>query len=171
MIMAQAQSLFRVASTKESNAAHIMQTLNEILCLRNKSNMFITFFIGVLDLPTGRLSYCNAGHDKPVIVGKGQLDANPHLPLGVFDDVSFSQQEMMLEPGTMLFLYTDGLTEAMNVRREQFGLKRVQETVVENDSCEALVTHVTKAVHDFAEGAEQSDDLTLLAIRYQNKGA
>ena len=71
----------------------------------------------------------------------------------------------------MLFLYTDGLTEAMNVRREQFGLKRVQETVVENDSCEALVTHVTKAVHDFAEGAEQSDDLTLLAIRYQNKGA
>jgi sigma-B regulation protein RsbU (phosphoserine phosphatase) len=73
-----------------------MQTLNEILCLRNKSNMFITFFIGVLDLPTGRLSYCNAGHDKPVIVGKGQLDANPHLPLGVFDDVSYSQQEMGL---------------------------------------------------------------------------
>ena len=171
MIMAQVQSLFRVASTKESNAAHIMQALNEIMCLRNKSNMFITFFIGVLDLSTGRLSYCNAGHDKPVIVGKGQLDANPHLPLGVFDDVSYNQQEMLLQPSTMLFLYTDGLTEAMNGRREQFGLKRVWETLVEKDNCEALVAHVTKAVHDFAEGAEQSDDLTLLAIRYQDKEA
>lgn len=171
MIMAQAQSLFRVASTKESNAANVMQMLNEIMCLRNRSNMFITFFIGVLDLSTGRLSYCNAGHDKPVIVGKGPLDANPHLPLGVFDDVNFSQQEMMLEPGTTLFLYTDGLTEAMNERREQFGMKRVLETLVEKESCEALVTHVTKTVQDFAGEAEQSDDLTLLAIRYQDKGA
>ena len=102
-----ARELFRSLMSKGNNPAHIMVSLNEVFCHHNESNMFITFFVGVLDLPTGRLRYCNAGHDRPIIVGQGSLEANPHLPLGVFDDVKYETQETQLENGTTLFLYTD----------------------------------------------------------------
>jgi hypothetical protein len=107
MVMAQVLSLFRSLMSRGNNPAHIMVSLNEVFCHHNESNMFITFFVGVLDLPTGRLRYCNAGHDLPIIVGQGSLDGNPHLPLGVFDDVKYETQETQLENGTTLFLYTD----------------------------------------------------------------
>ncbi len=169
IIMARAQSLFRSIAMKGSNPSHIMRILNNLLCQNNESNMFITFFIGVLDLPTGRLRYCNAGHDCPVLVGQGSIDAKPHLPLGVFDNVRYDMQELQLKSGTMLFLYTDGLTEAQNAAHKQFGLQRVLESLKETDSCEALITYMTNNVHRFVENAVQSDDLTMLAIRYQRQ--
>ena len=135
MVMAQVLSLFRSLMSKGNNPAHIMVSLNEVFCHHNESNMFITFFVGVLDLPTGRLRYCNAGHDRPIIVGQDSLDVNPHLPLGVFDDVKYETQETQLEDGTTLFLYTDGLTEAMNKQHEMFRLKRVMETLVDGNAC------------------------------------
>ena len=166
MVMAQVLSLFRSLMSRGNNPAHIMVSLNEVFCHHNESNMFITFFVGVLDLPTGRLRYCNAGHDRPVIVGQDSLDVNPHLPLGVFDDVKYETQETQLEDGTTLFLYTDGLTEAMNKQHEMFRLKRVMETLVEKESCQMLVEHMQETVKTFVQGAEQSDDMTMLAIRY-----
>lgn len=166
MVMAQVLSLFRSLMSRGNNPAHIMVSLNEVFCHHNESNMFITFFVGVLDLPTGRLRYCNAGHDRPIIVGQDSLDVNPHLPLGVFDDVKFETQETQLENGTTLFLYTDGLTEAMNKQHEMFRLKRVMETLVEKESCQMLVEHMQETVKTFVQGAEQSDDMTMLAIRY-----
>ena len=166
MVMAQVLSLFRSLMSRGNNPAHIMVSLNEVFCHHNESNMFITFFVGVLDLPTGRLRYCNAGHDRPIIVGQGSLEANPHLPLGVFDDVKYETQETQLENGTTLFLYTDGLTEAMNKQHEMFRLERVMETLVEKESCQALVEHMQETVNTFVQGAEQSDDMTMLAIRY-----
>lgn len=166
MVMAQVLSLFRSLMSKGNNPAHIMVSLNEVFCHHNESNMFITFFVGVLDLPTGRLRYCNAGHDRPIIVGQDSLDVNPHLPLGVFDDVKYETQETQLEDGTTLFLYTDGLTEAMNKQHEMFRLKRVMETLVEKESCQMLVEHMQETVKTFVQGAEQSDDMTMLAIRY-----
>ena len=167
IIMAQTHALFRVSTMKVNNPAHILQTLNELLCQNNESNMFVTFFIGVLDLPTGRLRYCNAGHDRPVLVGKGSIDAPPHLPLGVFRDTKYDQQEMQLASGDMLFLYTDGLTEAKNAAHQQFGLQRVLEALTPHDSCEELIAHMRETVQRYVEKAEQSDDLTMLAIRYQ----
>ena len=166
MVMAQVLSLFRSLMSRGNNPAHIMVSLNEVFCHHNESNMFITFFVGVLDLPTGRLRYCNAGHDRPIIVGQDSLDVNPHLPLGVFDDVKYETQETQLENGTTLFLYTDGLTEAMNKQHEMFRLERVMETLVEKESCQALVEHMQETVNTFVQGAEQSDDMTMLAIRY-----
>lgn len=166
MVMAQVLSLFRSLMSRGNNPAHIMVSLNEVFCHHNESNMFITFFVGVLDLPTGRLRYCNAGHDRPIIVGQDSLDVNPHLPLGVFDDVKYETQETQLEDGTTLFLYTDGLTEAMNKQHEMFRLKRVMETLVEKESCQMLVEHMQETVKTFVQGAEQSDDMTMLAIRY-----
>ena len=166
MVMAQAHSLFRMASAGDSRPDHVVQSMNDVLCQNNESSMFITFFLGVLDLPTGRLHYCNAGHDRPVLVGRGRLDANPHLPLGVFTDVKYTMQTIQLDSGTTLFLYTDGLTEAKNAERNQFGLSRVMETLAAGDDCQSLITKMTDAVHRFVEDAEQSDDLTMLAIRY-----
>jgi sigma-B regulation protein RsbU (phosphoserine phosphatase) len=131
-------------------------------------------FIGVLDLPTGHLRYCNAGHDAPFIIVNCQLsivNCNPNLPVGVFDDVKYDMQDIHLQPESSIFLYTDGLTEAMNSQHKQFGLKRL-ETVL--GSCtdfqpKDIMGKVTEAVHGFVKGAEQSDDLTMLAIRYTPK--
>ena len=173
LVMAVAHTLFRSISAHESNPARIMQALNETSCQRNEQNMFVTMFIGVLDLPTGRLRYCNAGHDKPFVIGEEtkQLPAKPHLPLGVMDNMVYTTQETVLLSGESLFLYTDGLTEAMNEGHEQFGLKRVEKGLrdcigKESNTSEKLIRTMTNRVNGFVDGAEQSDDLTMLAIHY-----
>ncbi len=173
LVMAVAHTLFRSISAYESNPARIMQALNETSCQRNEQNMFVTMFIGVLDLPTGRLRYCNAGHDKPFVIGEEtkQLPAKPHLPLGVMDNMVYTTQETVLLSGESLFLYTDGLTEAMNEGHEQFGLKRVEKGLrdciwKESNTSEKLIRTMTNRVNGFVDGAEQSDDLTMLAIHY-----
>ena len=173
LVMAVVQALFHASCEHESHPGRIMQTINQSLCRNNERNMFVTFFIGVLDLPTGRIRYCNAGHDAPVMANKGAtlLPVKPNLPLGVMADFKYEQQELELPAGTMLFLYTDGLTEAMNSFHEQFGQQRMlsilsalntRDFEKSMDVLEAMKTEV----HHFAEGAEQSDDLTMLAISY-----
>ena len=174
ILMAVTHALFRSASAHESNPARIMQTINETACQGNKTNMFVTMFIGVLDLPTGRLRYCDAGHDAPAIMENGKwsiTDVIAHLPIGVFDDVKYDVQEKILQPNSIIFLYTDGLTEAKNAEHKQFGLKRIEAVL---DECtdkqpKEVLEKVTKAVDSFVKNAEQSDDLTMLAIRYTPK--
>ena len=154
-----------------------MQAINESACQGNDSNMFITFFIGVLDLPTGRLHYCDGGHDRPLILGMtGQegavvsLECDPHLPVGVWPETKFSAQEILLPPGSTLFLYTDGLTEAKDIAHKQFGLERIKTTLTrcaqEQLSPQELLPVISQAVRQFVGEAEQSDDLAMLAIRY-----
>ena len=174
MVMGVVHSLFRAFSAHENNPAHIMQAINEVSCQGNDSNIFVTLFLGVLDLPTGLLRYCDAGHDAPMMLADGQcsmIDVNPHLPVGVFDDVKYGIQETKLEPNITLFLYTDGLTEAKNIERKQFGIKRVEEVLAANSGLhpEQLLESVRMSVHEFVGDAEQSDDLTMLAIRYTPK--
>ena len=174
MVMGVIHSLFRTFSARENNPARIMQAINETSCQGNDSGIFVTMFIGVLDLPTGHLRYCNAGHDAPFIIVNCQLsiiNCNPNLPVGVFDDVKYDMQDIHLQPESTIFLYTDGLTEAMNSQHKQFGLKRVETAL---GSCTDLqpkdiLGKVTEAVHGFVKDAEQSDDLTMLAIRYTPK--
>lgn len=174
MVMAVTHSLFRSASAHENNPARMMQVINETSCHGNEANMFVTLFIGVLDLPTGRLHFCNAGHDKPIIVNSQQstvstLDAKPNLPVGVFTDVKYVEHEHLLTTGSTLFLYTDGLTEARNVQRQFFGLERVKEvlcSVASESKSQVLLQTMTDAVNQFVEDAEQSDDLTMLVIHY-----
>ncbi|MBR3079835.1 MAG: SpoIIE family protein phosphatase [Prevotella sp.] len=173
MLMAGTRSLFRAFSTHENNPALIMHRINESACQGNDTNMFSTLFIGVLDLPTGHLHYCDAGHDAPIIIshtGLQTLECNPHLPVGIFDDVKYNVQETFLAGGSTLFLYTDGLTEAMNAGHKQFGLQRIndvlKECVERQSSPKDILEDMTKAVHLFVKGAEQSDDMTLLAIHY-----
>ncbi|MBP5713639.1 MAG: SpoIIE family protein phosphatase [Prevotella sp.] len=173
MLMAVVHSLFRSASVHETNPSRIMQHLNEMSCEGNESNMFVTLFLGVLDLPTGHLRYCNAGHDKPLLVGDTvmELPAKANLPIGLFTDIRYEIQEYQLEPMTTIFLYTDGLTEAKNNLHKLFGQARVKETLSSGKTLtpQALVEQMKEEVHRFMEDAQQSDDLTMLAIRYTPK--
>ena len=174
LVMAVTHSLFLSISSHESNPARIIQSINESLCRGNESNMFVTFFIGVLDLPTGIMRYCNAGHNPPLIV-KGDLveplPAKANLPMGVIDDKDYILQQETIDPETLILLYTDGLTEAKNMKHKQFGIDRTLKVVKECHEATAtqLIETVTKKVHAFVGDAEPSDDLTLLAIRYTPK--
>ena len=182
MLMAVTHSLFRSASTHETNPARIMTTMNEASAAGNENNMFVTLFIGVLDLPTGKLRYCNAGHDKPIKLEVESLKSKvesqlveslpckANLPVGAFLDTKYAMEETTLEAGSMLFLYTDGLTEAKNKLHKQFGLERVKERLkVKGERMkdpQAVIDTMNEAVHAFVGEEVQSDDLAMLAIRY-----
>jgi sigma-B regulation protein RsbU (phosphoserine phosphatase) len=174
MLMAVTHGLFRSASAHDDNPAHIMEVINEVSCQRNESNMFVTMFVGVLDLPTGHLCYCDAGHDAPFLIVNSQLsilNCTPHLPVGVFDDTKYTVQELSIETDSTIFLYTDGLTEAMNAEHQQFGVERIQAVL---DTCadyapKEILEKITQSVDGFVKHAEQSDDLTMLAIKYIKK--
>ena len=173
LVMAAGYTLYRSLAGHESNPSRIMQALNEAVAENNETNMFVTMFIGVLDLPTGRLRYCNAGHEKTFIIGQEikVLPAKAHLPLGAMEDMIYTTQEVKLAPGDMIFLYTDGLTEAMNMKHELFGIKRIEKVLGTYEkqngiATETLINKISKEVSAFVGDAEQSDDLTLLAIQY-----
>ena len=128
-----------------------------------------TLFVGALDLATGRLSYCNGGHNAPYIQSDS-LPVEPNLPVGAFPDWEFVEQETVMSPGSTIFLYTDGLTEAENATHDQFGEDRMTAILdaqtKQDASPETLISAMTDAVHQFVGDTEQSDDLTMLAIKY-----
>ena len=172
MLMAVTHSLFRAATAHESDPGIIVRNINETICQDNDADMFVTLFVGVLDLPSGRLRYCNAGHDSPLLYDTrlSTLDCFPNLPVGVISDMKYSTQECTFESPTTLFLYTDGLTEAMDADNEQFGSERVNRLL---ESCgergmtpRQILDSVLEGVHSFVLDADQSDDLTMLALHY-----
>ena len=184
LVMAVTQSLFRTLSAHEANAARIMDLMNESMSNSNESMMFVTLFLGVLDLPTGRLRYCNAGHNAPLIIENGSTAAAPNaptqnvhalpvvsnVPLGIMANHKFEGQETVIKPHSVIFLYTDGLTEAEDANLKQFGKQRMQilaEAYQQNEGVQELVNKMTSAVKEFVGGAEQSDDLTMLAVDYK----
>ena len=174
LVMAVVHSHFRSFSRFESNPAHIMRAINEMASEGNQTNMFVTLFIGVLDLPTGRLRYCNAGHDAPLLINDDvtTLPVDANMPIGVFDDIKYAQQQLQLSSGTTLFLYTDGLTEAFDTQHDMFGMQRVIDTARsihgKGGFTPAQFTRtMLDTVHGFTSGAEQSDDLTMLTLQYR----
>ena len=169
LVMAVTRTLFRTISFKEAQPERIMFDINNAMADNNESNMFVTLFLGVLDLPTGKLRYCNAGHNAPLFIGKsvGVLPCKANIPLGVTADWKFSQQETSLDMNTCMFLYTDGLTEAENLAHEQFTEERMTSVACESSRHpQLLIEQMISAVHQFVGKAEQSDDLTMLAIQY-----
>lgn len=175
LFMAVTRSLFRNISAHVAAPERISFTLNNALCENNETNMFVTLFTGVLDLATGHLRYCNAGHNAPLLVGRGvsEISCQPNLPLGIMAEFQFEAQEIDLDPATTIFLFTDGLNEAENAHHEQFGDERIAEVanrlLAKGEHQPINITYeMYQAVHDFVNGAEQSDDLTMLAIQYRN---
>ena len=173
LVMAVTRSLFRNIASHTAEPGRITDALNNAISDNNESNMFVTLFVGALDLPTGRLRYSNAGHDAPIILGQDQLTILPcdsNLPIGVLTDWKFTQQEIILKPQTTIFLYTDGLTEAENIHHEQFKEERIIEVAKQaSHQPKAFIEEMTKAVQQFVSEAEQSDDMTMLSIQYTHE--
>ena len=169
LVMATTLCQFRIAASHVDNVAKITAYINKNTCEGNDTCIFVTFFMGVLDFSTGRLQYCNAGHNKPFVVGDDiiELPAKPGLPLGIEETAPYEVRQYDMQAGTMLFLYTDGLTEAMNGQREQFGSQRLTDQLKNGNDSQAQIEKMTQAVHQFVGDAPQSDDLTMLAIRYE----
>jgi len=171
LVMAILRTVFRNASAMESLPHHLLTTINNSLFGCNPDDLFVTFFAGVLDLPSGRLRYSNAGHEAPVILtpdGKEILPCDSNIPLGVMNGWKYTLQETQITPGTTLFLFTDGLTEAMNLDEKCFGRKRMLDKLVYADTHDTIERMVA-AVKDYVGSAVQSDDLTMLSIRYSRQ--
>ena len=173
LFMAVTRATFRTVSAHETMPSRIVTTMNKTIVDMNKEQLFVTLFVGVLDLPTGLLHYCNAGHDAPLLVGAGvgELPCESNIPIGIFPDWDFVPQEAQIYTGTTIFLFTDGLTEAMNADYEEFQMDRINEVAVrvlsqQQHEPQQLISQMTDAVHAFVADAEQSDDLTMMAIQY-----
>ena len=175
LVMAVCRSLFRIISFHISEVNQIVDQINEAMTDQNDSNMFVTLFVGAMDLATGRLVYCNAGHDAPLIIDCkenrfNELPCESNLPVGVVPGWDFKKQEIDIPAGTMLFLFTDGLTEAEDDTHQLFDESRIHEVVRQSFGetelmPQSLIKCMDDAVHAFVGDAEQSDDLTMLAIK------
>jgi sigma-B regulation protein RsbU (phosphoserine phosphatase) len=173
LFMAVTRSTFRTVSAHESMPDRIVTTMNRTIADMNKTHMFVTLFVGVLDLPTGRMYYCNAGHDAPLLVGAGVgvLTCDANIPVGFLPSWKYTLQEAHIFTGTTILLFTDGLTEAMDGANNQFQMERVNEVAAraladQQQGPHELIGRMTEAVHEFVGDAEQSDDLTMMAIQY-----
>ena len=172
LVMTVISSMFRTLTATEDNPARVVSSLNDTISSRNESLMFVTLFVGVLDLASGELQYSNAGHNAPVVITDGKprmLDVDSNVAVGIVQDWDFSLQELHLAPGSMLFLYTDGLTEAARSDGQMFREERVLETLSASEgagtSAAQRIGHMTEAVEAFVGDSEQSDDLTMLALQ------
>lgn len=165
LVMSVTRSLFRAISARETNPAKIVTMMNDSMSENNENNMFVTFFLGILDLPSGVLHYCNAGHNPPM-VNNSKLPVEPNVPLGVVPDMVFQEQVTRLNYQDTLFLYTDGLTEAENAQSDQFGEKRMEQVLANKSSAQSMLEAMQKAVDKFVSNAPQSDDLTMLVLNY-----
>ena len=171
LVIAVTRSLFRATSAHETSPHRIVKAMNDTMSESNDSGMFVTFFCGVLDLGTGHLYYCNAGHNPPLILTDGirLLPVQSNIVLGILYDYEFGEQEIQLDYDNSLLLYTDGLTEAENMQHQQFGLEQVESVLHSRRSSQGHLEALQKAVTEFVGEAPQSDDLTMLFIRYLPK--
>lgn len=173
LFMMVSSALIRNAAVGEYSPAKVLTTVNHQLCTRNPEEMFVTVWMGVLEVSTGRLTAANAGHEYPILKRPGmsfELFKDRHgLVLGAMDGVRYREYEIQMEPGTKLFVYTDGLSEATNGSTVQFGTDRTIDVLRgrEDGSPEELVRAVLDAVETFVADAPQFDDLTMLCVEYR----
>ncbi len=174
LFMAMARTAFRMAALASNESiASIMGRLNDFLCESNHSQMFVTVFAGILDLRDGSIEYADGGHEPPYVVkaqgGATMIEKVGGLALGFIPGYEFRAGKIQLEPGDSLLLYTDGITEAMDVDHHLFGAERIQEILdraAPGVSCQALSKVLLGGVAAFVGGAHQSDDITLLVLKY-----
>ena len=172
LVMAVTRSLFRNISAYTQQPDQIAVALNDALSSNNDMGMFVTLFLGVLDLASGHLSYSNAGHNPPLLLAGDDvsvISCDANLPAGVMSGHQFTEQHLQLKSGDSVFLYTDGLNEAENASQQQFGMERVMQLAkVTVNQPLPLIEAMMSSVQLFVGDAEQSDDLTMLAIQYIN---
>ena len=172
MFMMNSKVMLQNLAGSGKGPAEILRRANESLCRNNETEMFVTVWLGVLDLKTGKITAANAGHEYPAIQHSGsgyELYIDKHgFVLGGMEGVKYSEYELELGPSDSLFLYTDGVPEATNSKEEMFGTDRMLAALNSDPdaSPEQILAGVRSAVDDFVEDYEQFDDLTMLCIRY-----
>jgi len=150
----------------------VFEAVNNLLCENNDADMFVTAFLGYLDIPGGKVTYVNAGHNQPLIKRAGErfkkLESKPEFVLAGMEDVQYSQHEIELKTGDMLFLYTDGITEAVNKESKLFTDRRLLKSVnnVSDIYLKEFTESIKQEIDNFADGTEQADDITMLVLRY-----
>lgn len=172
LFMAVTRTLLRAAADRQGSPADFLCSLNKSLVDNNDSCMFVTFFVGVLDLRTGEIRYANAGHNPPVLIRRNgdvaELDVDPSLPVGASEEAAFAEAAVRLEEGDKLFLYTDGVTEAANGATEFYSVERLLETLAKNSlhPPEPLIQAVERDLAAHVAGSAPWDDITMLSIVY-----
>ena len=168
LFMAVVRNLFRVVASEGQSPEEIARRINDTVSEDNEQLMFITMFIGMADLKTGELSFCNCGHNPPVLLGgkPGFMECEPNVPLGIAPGFTFKGQSIKDFRGTPILLYTDGLNEAENSAHEELGNDRLIQSLSENpyENAQATIDILLDTVAAHVGDAEQSDDLTLLCI-------
>lgn len=171
LMMAITITLLRAKAKTIDNPADIVFSMNQDLSENNENMMFVTMFLGILNLKTRELKFCNAGHNYPyVLKNNGTLNTIEEThgtPLGIYYDQNYKSGVSILEKGDNLIVYTDGVSEAMNIDGEQYGENRLEdiiETNCKNKTPEKSLEYIMNDVAVFTNGAEQSDDITLLSV-------
>jgi len=172
LFMAVTRTLLRSVADKSKNTAEIVQSINKTLSFNNESNMFVTFFLGILDVGTGQLNYCNAGHNPPVLIKNNKevnyFEITKAIPVGLFEDFSYIEETIQIQTGDQVFLYTDGLTEAEDIDNKLFGDEHLLEFLRKNVILDPklLIEKTIGEVAVHVNGHIQSDDLTMLSITF-----
>ena len=173
LFMAITRSLFRTLSQQVLSPAKIVTDMNNSISDNNDTNMFVTLIVGILDLKTGKLKLCNAGHNPPILIRPdGQvsfLEFKTQIFVGVIEEYAYTEDETTLDKGSKLFLYTDGVTEAENTDKELYGDEKLLETLSDyaTSDVRTTVNAIVKSIATHVEEAEASDDLTILLIQYE----
>lgn len=172
LFMAQVTRLFRTLANQQLSPSDICTHMNDALSGdENPTNMFVTLFVGMVDLTSGHLSFCNAGHNPPVIGGGEHhgdfLEMKPNFPIGVLPGLEFEGEEIESIKGRALFIYTDGLNEAENREHEQFGDERLIDILRNThfDSARQVIETLAAEVERHRDGADPNDDLTMMCLR------
>jgi len=172
MLMAVCKTLLKATAFKGMPADDVLAEVNKILVDESPPTMFVTVFYGVLDTRNGSFEYSNGGHNSPYLISTDgniiQIEDVGGLLLGAVKDPTYESNIIILKPGDSLFFYTDGVNEAFNKDNEEFRESRLEEALKNNvtQSVNEVVNQVIESVRNFTEGAEQSDDITCLALKY-----
>jgi serine phosphatase RsbU (regulator of sigma subunit) len=168
LFMAQTMRLFRAFAKRGYQPSVIATRINEELTENNENGMFVTMFMGVLDLKTGHLDFCNAGHNPPIL-DQHFIDMEPNAPLGLWEGLEYEGESLDDISSKRLFIYSDGLNEAENHVQDQYSDDRLLTFLRTHadDDCRSLITHLQEDVEKHVNGADPSDDLTMLCLKYK----
>jgi phosphoserine phosphatase RsbU/P len=176
LFMAVTKTLLKGMAELDLSPAEILERVNTELCRENDSMMFVTVFCGILNFTTGQLVYSNAGHEPPLLLRRGGspswFELPPGLVLGVDEDSRYETRELQLQAQDMVLAYTDGVTEAIDTEQQLFSSDRLRSVVgrIPVSSAEQMVQVVLAAVNEYSAGAQQADDITILAVRFKGLG-
>jgi len=175
LFMAVTKTLIKVTSSPGIAPGEVLTTVNRELCQGNDSCMFVTILCGVLNTTTGEIFYANGGHNDPFILRREnealRLEGNRELVVGAMENTVYETRQTRLQPGESIFLYTDGVTEAVNEKGELFSDERLRTkiTSLQGDPPEEVIAGVAEEVAQFSQNMPQADDITMMMIRFRGR--